>query len=108
MVVSTLFDGFGSETPLGLRIQSFSWWQQRWGSFWLSSKFIAALPFCPACDDFVAIDALSVKPLQETNYPPAAKNAVLELDATFMSFPCAIWTEPCWAFPYRRPSGAAL
>ena len=74
-------------TQIGLPvIDPAYWWQQQWGiGFGLSVKnFIAAIPFAMLVMTMWPIDALAVKTLQENSYPPAAKNAVLDMNATFL------------------------
>lgn len=88
LIISALFGRLPSfSTAIGLPvINPAYWWQQQWGiGFGLSAKnFFVALPFALLVMTMWPIDALAVKTLQESNYPPAAKNAVLDMDATFI------------------------
>lgn len=75
------------ETGLGLPIVNPEyWWNHKWGiGFGMTLKnFVAAIPFALLVMTMWPIDALAVKSLQESSYPATAKNAVLDMNATFI------------------------
>ena len=88
LIIASLYGLFPSfETGPGLPIiNPVYWWNQRWGiGFGLNlPNFIAAVPFALLVMTMWPLDALAVKTLQETNYPPEAKRAMLNMNATFI------------------------
>ena len=85
--VSALFGLLPSlETVPGLPIISPDvWWNQKWGiGYGLSPQnFIKAIPYALLAIVMWPIDALAITTIQETSYPPEAKKAVIELNATY-------------------------
>jgi hypothetical protein len=61
------------------------WWQIQWGiGFGMTiQQFVMAIPFVLLVMTMWPIDALAIQSLQEMNYPPAAKGAIMDLKATF-------------------------
>lgn len=88
IVISSLYGLFPSlETGIGLPIiDPAYWWNDKWGiGFGMTTQnFVAAIPFALLVLTMWPIDALAVKTLQEKNYPPTAKRAILDLNATFI------------------------
>lgn len=88
LAVSSLYGLFPTlETGFGLPIiDPAYWWNYKWGiGFGMTvQNFIIAIPFALLVLTMWPIDALAVKTLQEDNYPPTAKCAILDLNATFI------------------------
>ena len=63
------------------------WWNHMWGiGFGMTiQNFVAAIPFALLVMTMWPIDALAVKTLQESNYPPTARRAILDMNATFIA-----------------------
>lgn len=74
-------------TDLGLPIiNPHIWWYEKWGiGYGLTViNFIKALPFAILAIVMWPVDALAVKAIQETNYPKNAKNAIFDMNATYL------------------------
>jgi hypothetical protein len=74
------------ETGLGLPIiDPALWWNERWGiGFGLSlENFVVAIPFATLVMVMWPVDAMAIKAVQEANYPPEAKRAYMDINATF-------------------------
>ncbi len=88
LIISSLYGLFPLfETSIGLPIvDPVYWWNHKWGiGFGLTiPNFVAAIPFALLVMAMWPIDALAVKTLQESNYPPTAKRAILDMNATFI------------------------
>lgn len=88
LIVSAVYGLLPSfETGLGLPIINPAyWWNHKWGiGFGMTiQNFVAAIPFALLVMTMWPIDALAVKTLQENNYPPTAKRAILDMNATFI------------------------
>lgn len=87
IAVSALFGLLPSlQTAPGLPIISPDvWWNQKWGiGYGLSPEnFIRALPYALLAIVMWPTDALAITTIQESSYPPEAKKAVIELNATY-------------------------
>ena len=87
VALSACFGLFPSlETGAGLPIMSPDvWWNQKWGiGFGLSAEnFIRAVPYALLAVVMWPIDALAITTIQESSYPPEAKKAVIDLNATY-------------------------
>lgn len=88
LIVSAVYGLLPSfETGLGLPIiDPEYWWNQKWGiGFGLTAQnFVTAIPFVLLVLTMWPIDALAIKTLQASNYPPTAKRAILDMNATFI------------------------
>lgn len=88
LVISSLFGLTPSfDTGFGLPIiDPAYWWNHKWGiGFGITlHNFVAAVPFALLVITMWPIDALAVKTLQENSYPPTAKRAILDMNATFI------------------------
>ena len=87
IAVSAIFGLLPSlETGPGLPIISPNvWWNDKWGiGYGLSSEnFIRAIPYALLAIITWPIDALAITTIQESSYPPEAKKAVIDLNATY-------------------------
>ncbi|MHB8963207.1 MAG: DUF3360 family protein [Saccharofermentanales bacterium] len=88
LIISSLYGLFPVfDTGIGLPIiDPVHWWNHKWGiGFGMTTQnFVTAIPFALLVMTMWPMDALAVKTLQETNYPPTAKRAVMDLNATFI------------------------
>ena len=87
LAVSALFGLLPSlETGPGLPIISPDiWWNQKWGIGYglRPEKFLRAIPYALLAIVMWPIDALAITTIQESSYPPEAKKAVIDLNATY-------------------------
>ena len=74
------------ETEIGLPVLNPAvWWNERWGiGYGLSLRnFLTAIPFATLVMIMWPVDAMAIKAMQETNYPPEARRAHMEINVTF-------------------------
>lgn len=88
LIISTAYGLYPSfETPASLPIVNPGyWWNQVWGIGWGLNieNFIKAFPFVMLALVMWPLDALAIKTIQETNYPPEAKKAVFNMNTTYI------------------------
>lgn len=88
LAVSSIYQLFPElKTGIGLPIiNPDTWWNEKWGIGWgLSAEnFIKALPFALLAVVMWPIDALAIRTIQETSYPKEAKNAVFDMNSTYL------------------------
>lgn len=88
IALAALYGQFpGFQTPIGLPvINPGEWWDKKWGIGWgvNFNNFLKAFPFAMLAVVMWPLDALAVKTLQESNYPPQASKAVFDMNSTYV------------------------
>ncbi|MCX7842247.1 MAG: DUF3360 domain-containing protein [Clostridia bacterium] len=75
------------KTGIGLPIMNPNvWWNEKWATGWGLNvqSFVKATPFAILAVVMWPIDALTIKTIQEDNYPREAKKAVFDMDSTYV------------------------